>query len=169
MRAARDTAVQSTAAQDRARFLRTTVTCIWGVSDPLQGGRDHDRGWQRGSLTPQNSPHRCRQRADCDGDGTNRILCTAPKSLTRKDIDQSIGSQPPSRRRAFRPRAARTGGGPQVRSLWSPSLVAARIGSGATRGWIERPARASELSADLLTERAEPYRERPLIWSEPGL
>jgi hypothetical protein len=35
----------------RARFCRTTATCIWGVSDPLQ--LDHGAkkgGWQRGSL-----------------------------------------------------------------------------------------------------------------------
>jgi hypothetical protein len=42
--------------RDRARFGRTTATCIWGVSDPRQ--LKHGAvigGWQRG-LTPQMSP-----------------------------------------------------------------------------------------------------------------
>jgi hypothetical protein len=41
----------------QARSLRTNVTCVWGVSDPLQ--LDHGAkkgGWQRGSLTPRLSP-----------------------------------------------------------------------------------------------------------------
>jgi hypothetical protein len=43
--------------RDRARFCRTTATCIWGVSDPYQ--LKHGAvigGWQRGSLTPQMTP-----------------------------------------------------------------------------------------------------------------
>jgi hypothetical protein len=46
--------------RDRARFGRTTATCIWGVSDPYQ--LKHGAvigGWQRGSLTPQMLRHCC--------------------------------------------------------------------------------------------------------------
>jgi hypothetical protein len=54
-------AVELCVALDRcrvqARSLRTNVTCVWDVSDPLQ--LDHGAkkgGWQRGSLTPHLSP-----------------------------------------------------------------------------------------------------------------
>lgn len=43
-----------------ARFLRTDVTFVWGVSDPLQ--LDHGAkkgGWQVGSLTPRCLHHCC--------------------------------------------------------------------------------------------------------------
>ena len=40
---------------------RTTVTCIWGVSDPLSERGTSTGGWQRGSLTPRCHLHRCRQ------------------------------------------------------------------------------------------------------------
>ena len=42
---------------DTTQLRRTNVSCIWGVSDPLQ--LDHGAkkgGWQRGSLTPRSSP-----------------------------------------------------------------------------------------------------------------
>ena len=42
---------------DTTQVRRTNVTCIWGVSDPLQ--LDHGAkkgGWQRGALTPQMPP-----------------------------------------------------------------------------------------------------------------
>jgi hypothetical protein len=44
--------------RDRARFCRTTATCIWGVRDPLPAeawGRDR-RVAEGGSLTPQMTP-----------------------------------------------------------------------------------------------------------------
>jgi hypothetical protein len=46
--------------RDRARFCRTTSTYIWGVSDPRKlGAGTAIGGWQRGSLTPQMTPHCC--------------------------------------------------------------------------------------------------------------
>jgi hypothetical protein len=42
---------------DTARLRRTNVTCIWGVSDPLQPDHGAKKGgWQRGSLTPRMLP-----------------------------------------------------------------------------------------------------------------
>ena len=39
---------------DRARFCRTTVTCIWGVSDPLfQGAEPRQEGGRGGRSRPR--------------------------------------------------------------------------------------------------------------------
>jgi len=46
--AAGDTTAHSTQSQDRARFGRTTVTRIWGVSDPLLPKRAPRQGGGRG-------------------------------------------------------------------------------------------------------------------------
>jgi hypothetical protein len=59
--------------RDRARFCRTTATCIWGVSDPLPAeawGRD--RGWQSGSLTPRMSRSLLRRPRSQRHGGTKR-------------------------------------------------------------------------------------------------
>jgi hypothetical protein len=43
--------------RDRVRSCRTTVICIWGVSDPLHLDHGAKKGaWQTGSLTPRMSP-----------------------------------------------------------------------------------------------------------------
>ena len=67
-----DTASDTSGALDdgreRARFCRTTATCIWGVSDPLPAeawGRD--RGVAEGvAHAPDDSVAAPDSRADCD-------------------------------------------------------------------------------------------------------
>jgi hypothetical protein len=74
---------------ETARLLRTNVTRIWGVSDPLQ--LDHGAkkgGWQRGSLTPQMLPSlllTAAPTATRAAQGAARL--NAAKSRTAKDID----------------------------------------------------------------------------------
>jgi hypothetical protein len=115
-------------------------------------------GWQRGSLTPQGVTFTAAASAPTATRAAQTAArCTAAKSLNRKDIDQSIGSHAVPRRRAFagEPRAQK--GGPQVPSLWSPSLLAAQVGSSATRGGREGPAKGSEL------ESRSAYRTRRIV------
>jgi hypothetical protein len=95
--------------------------------------------------------------------------CTAAKSRTRKDIDQPIGSQPHSRRRVFCLRAARPEAGPQVPSLWSPSLLAPQLGIEAASEWGEVCEGLRSFNPDLFTGLAESDRERPAIRSDPDL
>jgi hypothetical protein len=80
---------------DEARFCRTTVTCIWGVSDPLlTEAWAVIRGWQRGSLTPQMPPSLLLTAALT---ATRAAQCAAPcsaaNSHTAKNIAQRV-SQP---------------------------------------------------------------------------
>ena len=77
---------------DEARFCRTTATSIWGVSDPHKLKRGTaTRGWQRGSLTPQMPPSLLPTAAPpATRAAQSAARCTAAKSLTRKDIGQSI-------------------------------------------------------------------------------
>jgi hypothetical protein len=59
---------------DKARFRRTTATCIWGVSDPRKTRpRDRDRGVaERVAHAPDASVTAADSRADCDRGGKDR-------------------------------------------------------------------------------------------------
>jgi hypothetical protein len=126
-----------------ARFCYTRSAVLPDDSD-LPLGRERPRlfrsgtsagGWQRGSLTPQMSrslPQTAAFTATQAAQSAAR--CTAAKSFTRKDIDQSISSQPRSHRRAFRWRAARPKGGTQLPSLCSPCFSSIEVQQSATSG-----------------------------------
>jgi hypothetical protein len=75
-------AVESCGALDRCqgqvRSLRTNVTCVWGVSDPLQLGCGAKKGaWQAGSLTPHLPP---------------TVVMTAPSGNTRGRERRSLAA-----------------------------------------------------------------------------
>jgi hypothetical protein len=60
---------------DRARFRRTTATCIWGVSDPLPTGPGPDRGGGRGGRSrPDDSVTAADRRADGTGGRQRRPM-----------------------------------------------------------------------------------------------
>src|SRR5437762_5935566 len=58
---------------DEARFSRTTVSCIWGASDPLfHGAEPRQEGGRGGRSRPRCLVTVAGSRADCDTGGTKR-------------------------------------------------------------------------------------------------
>jgi hypothetical protein len=74
---------------DEARFCRTAVTCIWGVSDPSFEAQNLDRRVAGGvAHAPDVSCTVADSRADCDTGGTKR------RPTHRSEIAHSQGHRP---------------------------------------------------------------------------
>jgi hypothetical protein len=153
--------------RDRARFCRTTATCIWGVSDPEHWARDRDRGVAEGVAHAPDVPSLLPTAADCDTGGTERRPLTPHR--TRRLRRTSRNPSRPALDVDLATHAlinSAQEGEHCSRVCVPPSPLAAQVGIGATRWVRRRSGKASELESRLLTGLAESYRERPLIWSE---
>jgi hypothetical protein len=72
--------------RDRARFCRTIMTCIWGVSDPPDRARDRVRGVAEGvAHAPDDSVTAPDSRADCDTGGKERRPIDRGEVADRKE------------------------------------------------------------------------------------
>jgi hypothetical protein len=111
---------------------------------PLFGQRTSTGGWQRGSLTPRISPVLLPTAAPtATWAAQSAARRTAAKSLTRKEIDESICIRPRSRRRAFRWRAARPERGNTAPESVFPLFSSIEVQQTATRREGTRISRGS--------------------------
>ena len=122
-------ASHSAVSMDEAPFCRTTVTCIWGVSDPGNSARDRDRGVAEGvAHAPDAFVTAGDSRADCDTVDTKR------RPLRRRELLQFQGHRlvdlvvPAGSCSATRRRKKLQGPGEHCsRACVPPSLIAAQF------------------------------------------
>ena len=121
---------------DTARFRRTNVTCIWGVSDPRKLRRGTViGGWQRGSLTPQMPPSLLPTAAPtATRAAKSAARLTAVKLLIAKNIATSPTDAITFLSRLVDQRTAHEQGGTTAPESVFPLLFFAFVDSAASRG-----------------------------------